>query len=132
MTAVPHSPSHRNPRTTEEVFHDHLRKRQAGDVEGDIRENYDESVVLLTGTGIYRGHEGVRESAKELEYYLPDANFEYRTTRVAAEYAFLEWHGRSHAGEVRDGTDAFVIRNGRIVAQMIHYTVLEDDRQPGS
>ncbi|NLX08190.1 MAG: nuclear transport factor 2 family protein [Chloroflexi bacterium] len=127
-----HDADPRRVRTTEEVFYDHLRKRSEGEVEADIRENYAESVVMLTGTGIYRGHDGVRHTAGELEHYLPDAEFEYRTTLVEGEYAFLEWLGRSHTGKVYDGTDGFVIRDGRIVAQMIHYTVLEDDEQSGS
>ncbi len=35
----------------------------------------------------------------------------------------LKWTGHSSAGSVRDGVDSYVIRDGRIVAQTIHYTL---------
>lgn len=112
------------PRTTTEVFEDHLAKRLAGDVEGDIRTNYSPDVVFLTGAGAYKGHDGVRASSKELAKYLPeDSVFEYRHTLVEGEYAFLEWTTRSDHDEVTDGADSFVVRDGKIVFQSIHYTV---------
>lgn len=113
-------------RSTQEVFDDHLNKRMRGEVEADIGSNYAEDVVLMTGTGVYRGRDGVRASAEELNHYLPEADFEYRTRLVEGEFAFLEWTGRSPKGTVCDGADGFVIRDGRIVAQTIHYTVVDE------
>jgi hypothetical protein len=110
-------------RSTREVFEDHLNKRMKGQTEQDIEQNYAEDVVLLTGTGIFRGREGVRQSAAELAHYVPDATFTYRTRLVEGENAFLEWEAQSSRGPVCDGADGFVIRDGRIVAQTIHYTV---------
>ncbi len=110
-------------RSTEAVFRDHLHKRQVKDLDDDIATNYADDVVLLTGTGIYQGHDGVRHTAAILRYYQPDATYDYRTERVEGEYAFLEWTSTSPAGDVCDGADGYVIRKGRIVAQMIHYTV---------
>jgi len=111
-------------RTTTEIFEDHLAKRLAGDVEGDIRTNYSPDVVFLTGTGAFKGHEGVRASARELARYLPDdSSFEYRHTLVEGDYAFLEWTTRSKHGQVTDGADSFVIRDGKIIFQSIHYSV---------
>lgn len=110
-------------RSTEAVFRDHLAKRKAGQVEDDIQENYAEAVVLLTMTGIFRGHEGVRKAAQTLEHYQPDATFEYLTEQVADAYALLKWQSTSPKGEVWDGVDSFVIREGKIIAQTIHYTV---------
>lgn len=113
-------------RTTEAVFGDHLARRKRRQVEHDTARNYAEDVVLLTGTGIYHRHQGVLDSAAELDDYLPDATFEYRTRLVAGEYAFLEWTGSSPLGRVCDGAGSFVIREDRIVTQTIHYTVKED------
>lgn len=67
-------------RKTTEVFEDHLSKRLQGDVEGDIATNYAEGVVLLTGTGVYKGHDGVRQSAAELSDYVGEATFTYNLT----------------------------------------------------
>jgi hypothetical protein len=51
-------------RSTQEVFEDHLSKRDKNDLEGDLKCNYAPDVVLLTCTGVLRGHEGVRRSHK--------------------------------------------------------------------
>lgn len=110
-------------RSAREVFEDHLKKRQQGQLEEDITLNYSEDVVLLTGSGIHLGHDGVRECTRILQEYLPEANYDYRTKLVKAEFAFLEWSGTSKKGIVCDGADSYVIRNGFIVAQTIHYRI---------
>lgn len=93
-------------------------------MEEDVSKNYAEDIVLLTGYGVHKGHEGVRFLAKLLEEQLPGARFEYRTVQVEGNIAFLEWSASADNGaSVKDGADSFVIRNGRIVAQTIHYTV---------
>lgn len=112
-------------RTTTEVFEDHLKKRLEGDVEGDIKENYAEDVILLTGTGAFEGHDGVRESAQELERYVGNIPFEYNHTLVKDDYAFLEWTAKGEGRKVTDGADGFEIKDGKIVMQTIHYTVKE-------
>ena len=110
-------------RSTEEVFKRHLELRKYGDLETDIAENYSRDVVILCCTGVRRGHDGVRDSAAELEHYLPNAEFEYNVQHSESEFAFLAWTGKSETGEVHDGADSFVIRDGKIVAQTIHYNV---------
>jgi hypothetical protein len=113
-------------RTTKEVFEDHLQKRREGDLEGDIQTNYHPDVVFLTGTGTFHGHDGVRQSAAELERYLGGNDFEFKTKLVEGEYAFLEWNGFNNEKTVHDGADSFVIRDGKIVMQSIHYCVQRD------
>lgn len=95
----------------------------AGDTEGDIERNYADDVVLLTGVGVLRGHGGVRESRAILAEDLPGGDFEYLTRLCHDEYAFLEWRGQSPDIHIEDGADSFVLRDGRIVMQSIHYTV---------
>lgn len=111
-------------RTTTEVFQDHLQRRLAGDLEGDIKNNYSEKVVILTGTGVFKGHNGVRESASGLKNYLGKTQgFQYKHTLVEGKYAFLEWIAESDDKAVCDGADGFVIENGKITMQNIHYSV---------
>lgn len=110
-------------RTPTEVFNDHLARRLAGDVEGDIKENYSEDVVFLTGTGAFEGHEGVRKSAGELSKYVGDIPYEYNHTLVKGDYAFLEWTAKGSDKKVLDGADSFVIKDGKIILQTIHYSV---------
>ncbi len=45
---------------------------------------------------------------------------------VEGETGFLEWGGRGEHTRIKDGADSYVIRDGKIVAQTIHYTVERD------
>lgn len=110
-------------RAAAEVFEDHLRLSQEGSIEDDLRRNYAEDLVVLCQLGVYHGHDGLRELSRRMKEELPKATFEYKTRHVAGELAFLEWTATSPKGVVRDGADSYVIRNGRIVAQTIHYTI---------
>jgi hypothetical protein len=111
-------------RAPNDVLQDHLDKAKQGSLEQDIFRNYAEDVVLLGGYGIHRGHEGVRFLAKLLEEQLPGAHFQYETVQVEEDIAFLEWTASANNGAtVKDGADSFVIRNGKITAQTIHYTL---------
>lgn len=110
-------------RSAEEVFNDHLREANEGTVENDFARNYGEDLVILTGRGIYRGRDGLMYLADLLRKELPNARFKYRTRLVDRNIAFLEWTARADGAKVEDGADSFVIRDGRIVAQTIHYTV---------
>lgn len=114
---------HPSARTPSEVFESHLALRKVHDLDGDIAANYAEDVVLMTLTGVFRGHAGVRASAAELHRYLPQGQYDYVLRMVEGDVAFLVWTGTSDGGEVHDGADTFLIRDGRIVVQTIHFTV---------
>ena len=47
---------------------------------------------------------------------------------------FLEWAGYSAVAQVDDGADSYLIRDGRIVVQIIHYALkpLLDPQNAGS
>lgn len=110
-------------RSPEEVLEDHLRQATEGSVDTDLESNYDPDVVVLRADGVLRGHDGLRAANDRLQRELPEATYRYRAKVVAGDVAFLEWEATSAAGEVRDGADSYVIRDGRIIAQTIHYTV---------
>lgn len=110
-------------RTTVEVFEDHLEKRRDWRVEEDIAENFAENIVIITRDGIFIGHDGIRQNAHLLYQQLPKATFEYTTRLTEGDVAFLEWKGHANGTHVCDGADTFVIQQGKIVVQTIHYTV---------
>jgi hypothetical protein len=110
-------------RSIEQVFAEHLRLRQEGKLDEDLKRNYAEDVVLMCSTGIVRGHEGVRYSAQRLRDQLPNAKFEFVTCLVEKGCAFLEWRAASDRFTVSDGADSFVFRDGKIAVQTIHYTL---------
>lgn len=111
-------------RSAREVLDDHLALALAGDLETDLERNFSDDVVLLTGYGIFRGIEGVREKARLLSQQLPNGKWDYRTVMADGELGFLEWSATSDSGAtVEDGADSYLIQNGRIRAMTIHYTV---------
>jgi hypothetical protein len=110
------------------VLDDHLARRLRGDLEGDLRDNYAPEVVVLSKDGAYHGHEGVRQTATMLAVMLPDAAFTYDLVRVESDYGLLLWSGRASDGAATcDGVDSFVVRDGRIIAQTICYTVRRNE-----
>ena len=121
-------------RTAQEVLDDHLNLAEnwGGEVgferglEEDLRRNTSEDIVILINRGTFRGHEGVRQLALMLGEELPEhRSFEYTYKSVEGRMAFLEWVYEDEDVRVRDGADSYLIENGKIVAQTIHYTVEE-------
>jgi hypothetical protein len=110
-------------RSSDEVLEDHLRESQDGSVDDDLERNYAEDVVVLTGQGLFRGREGLRQLAGMLNEELGRATFKYRTRLVEGEIGFLEWSATGEWADVDDGADSYLIRDGQIIAQTIHYTL---------
>ncbi|WP_230530891.1 nuclear transport factor 2 family protein [Microvirga roseola] len=112
-------------RSTQDVFEDHLRLHREGCLEEDLKHNYAEDVLLLTENSVLHGHDGLRISAKRLAKQLPDARFEFLARQVEGEFAFLVWRAQSDRYRVECGADSFMIKDGRIYMQTIHYRLLD-------
>jgi hypothetical protein len=108
-------------RSTADVFEDHLRCRQKGEIEKDLEQNYSPDVVFLCEHGSFRGRDAVRKSAEELATQLPDGQFQYIAQVVEEEYAYVQWRAYSAMSRVENGADTFAIRGGRIVMQSVYY-----------
>ena len=107
------------------MFDDHLRLAEEGDFERDLARNVAEDIVALTPRGVFRGHAGVRELAGQLMAEIPNGEWRYGTRLVEGRIAFLEWTVETGPFRVPDGADSFVIEDGKIQAQTIHYTVTD-------
>ena len=68
-------------------------------------------------------------SARRLREQLPYARYEFLAKRVNGPYVLLIWRGWSSRFNATEGADSFVIRDGRIRSQSIHYK-LEDPSAP--
>ena len=129
-------------RTAQEVLDDHLNLAEDWEaedggaeepiteeaieqaVEEDMRRNVSEEIVILINRGTFRGHEGVRQLARMLIEELPEhRSFEYTYKAVEGRMGFLEWTYEDDYVRVKDGADSYLIEDGKIVAQTIHYTV---------
>ncbi|SDZ16397.1 SnoaL-like domain-containing protein [Micromonospora pattaloongensis] len=112
-------------RSAREVLDDHLRLSDERRFDDDIARNCAPDCVVLTGRGVYRGHDGLRTLARALAEEVPSGVWQYPTRLAEGRMAFIEWTVESDEAIVNDGADSFVIENGLIVYQTIHYTVLD-------
>jgi hypothetical protein len=119
-------------RSAIEVLQDHLGLAQqwADDaqfhrsLEDDIRRNVSEDIVVIMARGIFKGHDGVRYLAQTLGQELPERrSFEYTFVAAEGRMGFLEWTYEDNRVRVKDGVDSYLIEDGKIVVQTIHYTV---------
>ena len=118
-------------RSAREVLDDHLNL--ANDwvdtpldrvMEEDLRRNVSEDIVVLLNRGTFRGHDGVRRLAEMLAEELPEHEaFEYTYVAADGRMGLLEWTYTDATVTVRDGVDSYLIEDGKIVAQTIHYTL---------
>ena len=60
-------------------------------------------------------------ASEELSRLVGSGTFAYNQTLVSGPYAFLEWSADAEQ-TVHDGADSFVIDDGLIVMQSIHYS----------
>jgi hypothetical protein len=112
-------------RSAEEVLDDHLRLAAENDLDGDLARNVADDIVILTGRGTFHGCDGVRELARQLMDEIPSGEWVYRNRLVAGRMAFLEWTVEAGPYRIPDGADSYLIEDGLIVAQTIHYTVTD-------
>lgn len=110
-------------RTAAEVFEDHLRLAGEHRFEEDIERNLSPDCVVLERRGVFHGREGALQLARFLAEELADAPYTYTNRLIEGRIALLEWTAEAAHARVRDGADSFVIEDGWIVAQTIHYTV---------
>lgn len=118
-------------RSAREVLDDHLDVANtwaavpAQDaLEEDLRRNVAEDIVVLINRGTFRGHDGVRELARMLAEELPEHKaFDYTYVSAEGRVGLLEWTYEDETVQVRDGVDSYLIEDGLIVAQTIHYTL---------
>jgi hypothetical protein len=98
------------------VFEDHLRPADDGDLEGDLARNVAEDVVVLTGRGVFRGHAGVRELARQLMTEVPSGRWTCATRLFEGPMAFLEWTVDDGPTRIRNGADSYLVTDGKIRA----------------
>lgn len=104
--------------STKDVLDRHLKCFGEGDVNG-ILSDYAPDAVLFTQNGPLRGPGGIRPlfEAMIAEFDKPGARFNMKQQFVQGEFAYILWTAETADNVYELGTDTFVVRDGRIVAQ---------------
>src|SRR5262247_2449816 len=104
--------------STKEVLDNHLKCFSEGDLEG-ILSDYAPGAVMFTSDGPLRGAEAMRPlfQAMIAEFGKPGAVFSLKQQFVEGDYAYILWTGETAENVYELGTDTFVVRDGKIVAQ---------------
>lgn len=109
--------------TPRQVLDDHLELSRSGN-EDDFLRSYREDSFIIMPNGVRRGLDGIRTCYQQLKKELPNARYIYKVVIVEYDIGFLEWLADSDTQTVSDGADSYVIRDGYIRAQTVHYTLV--------
>jgi ketosteroid isomerase-like protein len=104
--------------STKDVLDHHLKCFDEGDLEG-ILSDYAPSAVLFTADGPLRGVNAIRPlfQAMVAEFGKPGATFSMKQQLVEGDHAYILWSAETADNVYELGTDTFVVRDGKIVAQ---------------
>jgi ketosteroid isomerase-like protein len=103
---------------TTDVLDHHLQCFGEGDLQG-ILSDYAPEAVLFTPAGPLRGGDAMRPLFQALlaEFAQPGATFSMQQQCVEGDYAYILWTAETADNVYEVGTDTFVVRDGKIVAQ---------------
>src|SRR5262245_59118736 len=104
--------------STKDVLDHHLKCFGGGDLEG-ILSDYAPGAVIFTPEGPLKGVDAIRPLFKALfsEFGKPGATFSMKQQAVEGDYAYILWTAETADNVYEVGTDTFVVRDGKIVAQ---------------
>lgn len=106
--------------TTESVLAHHLEMFGEGDLDG-LMEDYAADAILISRTGILRGHNEIREMYVDLleEFDDPSVSFSLEEQRVENECAYIVWNAETPENNYEFASDTFIIHEGEIVTQTL-------------
>ena len=104
--------------STKDVLDHHLKCFGEGSVDG-ILSDYASTAVLFTPEGPLKGLDAIRPlfQAMFAEFGKPGAAFAMKQLAVDGDYAYILWTAETADNVYEVGTDTFVVRDGKIVAQ---------------
>jgi len=104
--------------STTSVIDHHLKCFGEGDLKG-ILSDYAPGAVLFTTAGPLKGEDAIRPlfEAMIAEFGKPGSAFTMKQQFIEAGYAYILWAAETADNVYELGTDTFVVRDGKIVAQ---------------
>jgi len=104
--------------STKDVLEHHLKCFGSGDLKG-ILADYAPAAVLFTPDGPLKGVDAIGPLFQAIfaEFAKPGAAFSMKQQSVEGDYAYILWTAETADNVYEVGTDTFVVRDGKIVAQ---------------
>ena len=104
--------------STKNIIEHHLKSFGDGDLEG-ILSDYVPGAVMFTANGPLIGVEALRPMFQAMiaEFSKPGATFHLKQQFIEGDYAYILWTAETADNVYELGTDTFVVRDGKIVAQ---------------
>src|SRR4029434_7702440 len=113
--------------SVKDVIDHHLKCFDDGDLAG-VLSDYAPGAVLFTPDGPLKGSEAIRPLFKAMiaefgkpgatvEFGKPGATFSLEQQFIEGDYAYILWSAETVDNVYEMGTDTFVVRDGKIVAQ---------------
>jgi ketosteroid isomerase-like protein len=103
---------------TKDVLEHHLKSFGERDLKG-ILSDYAPGAVLFTPDGPLKGADAIRPLFQTMiaEFGKPGSTFSMQRQFVEGEYGYILWSAETADNQYELGTDTFVVRDGKIVAQ---------------
>ncbi len=104
--------------STKDILDHHLKCLDEGDLAGFLAD-YAPTAVLFTPDGALRGIDALKPVFERVfaELAKPGAWFEMKQQSTEGEYAYILWTAETADYIYEVGSDTFVVRDGKIVAQ---------------
>ena len=107
-----------NSKRVKDVLEHHLKCFGEGDLKG-ILSDYAPGAVLFTSDGPLKGAEAIKPlfQAMIAEFRKPGAVFSMKQEFIEGDNAYILWNAETADNVYEVGTDTFVVRDAKIVAQ---------------
>lgn len=104
--------------STQSVLDHHLKSFALRDLTG-VLSDYAPDAVLFTSQGPLRGVEQIKPLFRNLiaEFEKPGATFELEHQSIDGDFGYILWRAETADNVYELGTDTFVVKGGKIVAQ---------------
>ncbi|HEV8543813.1 MAG TPA: nuclear transport factor 2 family protein [Verrucomicrobiae bacterium] len=105
-------------KSTKEIIDHHLTAFARHDLKG-VLSDYAPGAVFFTQNGILRGVDAIRPLFEALiaEFRKPGATFQLKQQFAEGDHAYILWSAETADNVYELGTDTFVVRDSKIVAQ---------------
>jgi uncharacterized protein (TIGR02246 family) len=104
---------------TKAVLDHHLAAFSAGSVD-EVLKDYTDDSVLITPDAVIKGREAIRAAFSTMfsGLFKPGTyDFTMDAVHVEGDVAYIAWRASCATADVALGTDTFVVRNSKIIAQ---------------